>query len=108
MFSFLKRKRRPDASVDDTLVRLSVIIERKSFRDNELKLIRSTITKRRKEVYNNKNLNQREKHLVLDSLNIIEKHAVDVAFLMNRERMQELGAPKQRRQSHTYGVDMGA
>lgn len=113
MLDFLKRLRnkhkpsqRPDTA-DEAVAKWFIIQERKSIRDNELKLIRSTITKQRKETLGAKGLTARERQFVLDALNVIDKHAVDVAFLINRERMQALGAPKQRRNvSHIHGVDM--
>jgi hypothetical protein len=109
MLSFLKRKK--SSGIDhETGTRWYIINERRSIRDNDLKLIRSTISGRRKEVIEMLGkdvITEQEYQRHLDTLNIIEKHALDVVYLRNRERMQELGMPKQRRgQTRLHGVDM--
>lgn len=112
MFSFFKRAKIPAPLTAESLTRWALITERKALRDTDLKLLRTTIGKRRKEV--NEMLEkgvvtplEHQRHL--DTLSIVEKHALDVVYLRNRERMQELGAPKQRRgQSKLHGVDMGS
>lgn len=111
MLDFLRRKKRPYAPTDESMLRWALIHEREAIRDNDLKLLRTTITKRRKEVMEmlgKEVITEPEYQRHLDTLNIIEKHALDVVFLRNRERMQELGAPKKRRGlSKFHGVDMG-
>lgn len=110
MLGFLKRAKKPYALSDEGMTRWALINERKDLRDQDLKLLRTTITKRRKEVaemFAKDVIGPMEHQRQLDTLNIIEKHALDVVFLRNRERMQELGAPKQRRgQSKLHGVEI--
>lgn len=111
MFSLFKRDETSHLLTAESMTRWALIGERKSLRDNDLKLLRITISKRRKEV--NEMLEkcvitalEHQRHL--DTMNVIEKHALDVVYLRNRERLQELGAPKQRRgQSKLHGIDMG-
>lgn len=105
MFNLLKRKQSEpeEPPILNSMERTLLITERNSFRDNELKLIRATVTATRKDIEANKHLSQRERSIIVDTLNTISSHALDVAFLMNRDRLHELGAKKQRR-NRFHGV----
>jgi hypothetical protein len=99
MFKLWKRKR-PGPPSADTLLRMAIIEERKSFRDFELKLLRSTVTGQRQDInglYKNKHITEKERDVALHVLGVIDRDAIDVALANNRQRLAELGVSKKPR-----------
>lgn len=102
---FLKsRKAKRMARMDNTFMFMMAVEERKSFRDKELKLIRTAITIERKRITANKNYAAKEQEVALNALDAVSRQ-LEVAFTNNRERLTQLGAPKKRRTS-LHGVKM--
>jgi hypothetical protein len=107
MLKFFK-KRSFEKRLEKNLIKLSLITERESFRDNEVKTLRANMLARRSEItslHEMKIISEAELCRHKETFDIIDKTITNI-LASNRKRMKQLGKKPQSKTKPLHEVEM--